>query len=441
MKISKKSLGKQHSLISVQLIEKDYSEKVNEILVNYSKTANMPGFRKGHIPLGLVKKQYGKAVIVDEVNKIIQEELRKYLVTEKLDILGSPLPVSNDDIDWNSGELNFDFEVGLTPVFDVNLKFKKPVTSYTITADDKMINDQIANIQNQYGKLISKTEVSKTDEITALFVNEDEEINNKFTFKLDKIKSKSTAKAIAGLKVGDKITIKTNNLFVNQADLVSALKISTEKAENLKIELELSIEEINFREPADLDVELFDKLFGKGIVKTATELKKKIAEDAEKQFVQQSDQKLLNDVTEYLIDNTKFVLPSDFLHKWMQTAGEKDLTLEEAKAEYEKSEKSMRYQLIEGKIITENKLQVNMDEVKSYTKEMITNQMLQYGQTNPGDKELEDIVTRVLSNQDEVKRISEQLTSQKILSFFKENVNLKAKKLSYDKFVKEVYGA
>jgi trigger factor len=125
----------------------------------------------------------------------------------------------------------------------------------------------------------------------------------------------------------------------------------------------------------------------------------------------------------------------------MQTAGEKDLTLEEAKAEYEKSEKSMRYQLIEGKIITENKLQVNMDEVKSYTKEMITNQMLQYGQTNPGDKELEDIVTRVLSNQDEVKRISEQLTSQKILSFFKENVNLKAKKLSYEKFVKEVYGA
>ena len=177
------------------------------------------------------------------------------------------------------------------------------------------------------------------------------------------------------------------------------------------------------------------------MVKTATELKKKIAEDAEKQFVQQSDQKLLNDVTEYLIDNTKFVLPSDFLHKWMQTAGEKELTLEEAKAEYEKSEKSMRYQLIEGKIITENNLQVNMDDIKSYTKEMIINQMLQYGQTNPGDKELEDIVTRVLSNQDEVKRISEQLTSQKILSFFKENVNLKAKKLSYEKFVKEVYGA
>jgi len=408
MKISKKSIGKQHSLISVQLIEKDYSEKVNDVLVNYSKTANMPGFRKGHIPLGLVKKQYGKAIIVDEVNKIIQEELRKFLVSEKLDILGSPLPVSNDDIDWNSGELNFDFEIGLTPVFDINLKFKKPVTSYTITADDKMINDQITNIQNQYGKLISKKEISKLDEITALFVNKEEEINNKFTFKLDKIKSKLTAKSITGLKVGDKISVNTKDLFENQADLVSALKVTTEKAENLKIEIELSVEEINFREPADLDIELFDKLFGKEVVKTVTELKKKIAEDAEKQFVQQSDQKLLNDVTEYLIDNTKFILPSEFLHKWMQNAGEKELSLVEAKAEYEKSEKSMRYQLIEGKIITENKLQVNMEDVKTYTKEMIINQMLQYGQANPGEKELQDIVTRVLSNQDEVKRISEQ---------------------------------
>ena len=173
----------------------------------------------------------------------------------------------------------------------------------------------------------------------------------------------------------------------------------------------------------------------------ATELKEKIAEDAEKQFVQQSDQKLLNDVTEYLIDNTKFDLPSEFLHKWMQTAGEKELSLEDAKLEYMKSEKSMRYQLIEGKIITDNNLQVNMEEIKAYTKEMIINQMLQYGQSNPGDKELDEIINRVLTNQEEVKRISEQLTSQKILSFYKENVNLKANKLSYEKFIKEVYGA
>ena len=304
-----------------------------------------------------------------------------------------------------------------------------------------MIDDQILNIQNQYGKLVAKNEVNKNNEITALFENEEEKISNTFTFKLDKIKSKTNLKLLMGLKVGDTIDLKSKNLFTNPSDLTAALKITTEKSENLKINLSCKIKEINFREPADLDVELFDKLYGKGTVKTVNELRKKITEDAEKQFVQQSDQKLLNDVTEYLIDNTKFDLPSKFLQKWMETAGEKTLSSEEAKQEYEKSKKSMRYQLIEGKIITDNKLQVNMDDIKSYAKQMIVNQMLQYGQANPSDKELDDIVSRVLSNKDEVKRLSEQLTSQKILAFYKENANLKSKKLTYEKFVKEVYGA
>ncbi len=441
MKISQKSLSKNHSKIIVNLSKDDYSDNVNKVLLNYSKTANIPGFRKGHVPLGLVRKQYGKAVIVDEVNKLIQEKLRNYMVSEKLDILGSPLPISDEEIDWDSGELSFEFEIGLTPEFEVNLKFKKPVTSYTVSADKKMIDDQILNIQNQYGKLVAKNEVNKNNEITALFENEEEKISNTFTFKLDKIKSKTNLKLLMGLKVGDTIDLKSKNLFTNPSDLTAALKITTEKSENLKINLSCKIKEINFREPADLDVELFDKLYGKGTVKTVNELRKKITEDAEKQFVQQSDQKLLNDVTEYLIDNTKFDLPSKFLQKWMETAGEKTLSSEEAKQEYEKSKKSMRYQLIEGKIITDNKLQVNMDDIKSYAKQMIVNQMLQYGQANPSDKELDDIVFRVLSNKDEVKRLSEQLTSQKILAFYKENANLKSKKLTYEKFVKEVYGA
>jgi trigger factor len=157
--------------------------------------------------------------------------------------------------------------------------------------------------------------------------------------------------------------------------------------------------------------------------------------------VQQSDQKLLNDVTEYLVESTKFDLPSEFLQKWIQTAGEEPLDEAQAKEEYEKSEKAMRYQLIESKLIIDNKLQINFDDLKAYTHEMIKGQMAQFGQTNPSEKELDDISARILSNQDEVKRLSEQLTSQKLLSFYKENANLKTKELSYDKFVKEVYGS
>ena len=216
--------------------------------------------------------------------------------------------------------------------------------------------------------------------------------------------------------------------------------MDNEVSDNFNIEIIFTIKEINSRGLADLDQELFNKLFGKDVIKTVTELKEKLKSDAEKQFIQQSDQKLLNDVTTYLVDNTKFELPSEFLIKWLRTAGEEPLTEQQAIKEYEKSEKSMRYQLIESKLIVDNNLQVNFEELKSFAAEMIKNQMAQFGQLNPSDKEVDNIVGRVLSNKDEVKRISEQLTSKKLLDFYKENANLKLKKLNYDAFVKEAYG-
>jgi len=188
-----------------------------------------------------------------------------------------------------------------------------------------------------------------------------------------------------------------------------------------------------------LDQELFDKLFGKDVVKSATELNEKIKEDGERQFVQQSDQQLMNEVTERLIEETKFELPSDFLSRWIQASGDKPMTEEEAKEEFARSEKGLRWQLIEGKLIADNNLQVTFDELKDYSKNMIKTQMMQYGQMNPEEKELEDIAARILGNQDEVKRLSEQLMNVKMLNFFKDNAKLKEKQVTFDEFVKEVY--
>ena len=217
------------------------------------------------------------------------------------------------------------------------------------------------------------------------------------------------------------------------------LKVSHDDAHGLDIAVDFEIKEINKRELADLDQDLFDKLFGKGNVTSVTELKEKIKEDSEKQFIQQSDQKLLNDVTEYLVESTKFDLPASFLKKWMQTAGEEPMTEDQAKEEYDKSEKSMRYQLIEGKLITEHNLQVQFEELKAFANEMIKGQMAQFGQMNPSEKELDDIAARILSNQEEVKRLSEQLMSQKLLNLYKTEANLKIKEITYDDFVKEFY--
>jgi trigger factor len=440
MNITRENKDALNAVVKIDIEKSDYAEKVEKILTDYRKSANIPGFRKGQVPMGLVKKQYGKAVLAEEVNKLLQESLGKYLNDEKLDVLGNPLPKAQDDIDWDTDAFSFEFEIGLSPEFDIKLKGRKAITQYTIVADDKMVQDQITNIQKQYGQLISKSEASEGDELTGVFFNDEAGIESTTTISLDKLKGKSNLKKFIGAKSGDIITVKSKGLFKEAHDLTTYLKIDQNTANDLNVQLTFTVNEINERGLADLDQELFDKLFGKDVVKTVTELKEKIKADAEKQFVQQSDQKLLNDVTEYLVENTKFDLPAEFLQKWLQTVGEEPMNEAQAKEEYEKSEKSMRYQLIESKLIVDNNLQVNFEELKAYAGEMIKGQMAQFGQLNPSDKEVEDIVARVLSNQDEVKRMSEQLTSQKLLSFYKDNAKLKAKEMSYEAFVKEVYG-
>ena len=440
MNITKEQIDDLNAVVKVAITKEDYQEKVDTILKDYKKQANIPGFRKGQVPMGLIKKQYGKAVLVDEVNKLLQDNLNKYLTEEKLDVLGNPLPKQQDSFDWDQEELDFEFELGLAPSFEVPLKTKKAITHYKIVADKKMVTEQVERIQKQYGKLVSKDAVEKTNEVSGKFFNEAEEIDNQTLLELDKLKSKKAIDSLVGKKVGDTVTLKTKGLVKEDHLLGSILGISKENTEKLNIEVSFTITEINEREPAELNQELFDKLFGKDAVKSEKELRQRIIEDSEKQFEQQADQKLLNDVTEYFIENTKFDLPSGFLTKWIQVTGEKELTEEEAAEEYQKSEKGLRYQLIEGKVINNNNLQVQFDELKEFAKGFIKSQMAQFGQLDPQEEELDNIAARVLGNQDEVKRLSEQLMSQKLLTLYKEKANLKTKEVTYENFIKEVNG-
>ena len=438
MKVSKKDIDKLNSIISIDIEKNDFESNVENVLKDYRKRANIPGFRKGHTPIGLIKKQYGLSVKVDEINKLIQKGLSDYLSNEKLAILGNPVPVEKNNIDWNADKLTFDFEIGLSPKLEVSLKNKKAIPSFEIDVDKKMIDDQIKNIQNQYGKLLAQNRIEDDFEINGNFKNEDFKIDNKSNFKLKDIKGKSNKELLKKLTIGDSVELKTKGLFTKDSDLTFHLKIDDQKKDEIKV-VNFSLTEINKRVPADLDQELFDKLFGKNSIKSVTELKDKLKKDAESNFANQTDQKLLNDITEYLIDNTKFELPDKFLKKWMQTAGEKKLTEQEANEEYEKSEKGLRYQLIEAKIIEQNDIKIDHIKIKDFAKELIKSQMKQYGQNNPEEKELESIAQRILSNKDEVKRISDQLLSKELLELFKNNLKFKKNKVSYEKFIEMAY--
>ncbi|MDB4559934.1 trigger factor [Flavobacteriaceae bacterium] len=439
MDITRENTDALNAVVKVDIIADDYQPKVDKILVDYRKKADIPGFRKGHVPMGMIKKQYEKSVMIDEVNKLLQDSLNKYLTEEKLEILGNPIPRSQENFTWDTKNFSFEFELGLVPQFEVNLTPKKKITQYVINADDSLIDKEVENLQSRYGKMSAVDIINENTNVTGTFVNEEKEIENKSTINLTDLKGKTNLKKFVGSKVGDVIELKTKSLFSDDSKLMGALGLSNEEVEGLNIKVLFTIEETTEIELADLDQELFDKLFTDGSVKSVTELRNKIKEDAEKQFLQQADQQLLNSVTEFLIDNTSFDLPSEFLQKWLATAGEKQLTPEEAAEEYNKSEKGLRYQLIQEKILKENDIKLDYEELKDYAKGFIRTQMAQFGNMNPEDAELDDIANRILGNQEEAKKLQDQLMSQKLMTFYKEKMTFKTKKVNYEGFVKEVY--
>lgn len=440
MNINRTDIDALNATLHLHISKADYAEKVEKQLATYRKTATIPGFRKGHVPASLINKKYRTPLLIEEVNKLLQQQLNEYIAAENLNLLGNPLPKKQDDINWESDDFTFEFELGLAPKFDVDLQNNSEIVSYTIVADDKTINDQIDRIRLQYGKLILKNELATGDQVTGVFKNDDAGILADATFSLDKLAENEQLNAFIGSKTGDVLELQTKDLFKNVHDLVAYLKLDHDAAHDLDIPVTFEITEINTREKAALDQEFFDKLFGPNVVNSEEELREKLREDASRQFAQQTDQKLLTDVTEALIEHTKFDLPADFLKRWIMTAGEKELNEEEAAAEFNRSEKGLRYQLIETKILKENAdLQLKFEELQAYARNQIRMQMAQFGHNDATDEEVDNIVARVLSNQDEIKRMSEQLQNEKMLDFFKKNAKLKNKEVTYEEFIKEAY--
>jgi trigger factor len=326
------------------------------------------------------------------------------------------------------------------PSFDLDLEAKNDIVKYVVTADDKMIDEQVVRIQKQFGTPTPQTVVEESFDISGTFTNAEKEINTPATITVSIFKDKKTGAKFIGKKVGDVVTVNTKGLFDDDHQLMDVLKVSHDDVHGLTIDVDFKIEKITGTELAELNQELFDKLFGPGNVATLEELKTKIKEDAEIQFAQQADQKLMADVTDFLVENTKFDLPDAFLKRWLQTVGEKNLSPEEAEVEYARSEKGLRYQLIEGRALSQANIQITFEDLKAFTAKSIRQQMAQFGQTNPTDEEVQGIVARVLSNQEEVKKLSDQVVGDKLLLLFKEKANATVKEVTYPEFIAASYG-
>jgi len=440
MDIKRVATDAVNETIVMTVVPMDYKGQVQKRINEKMPLATVKGFRKGQVPKDLVEKQYGKAIKVEEINKVVDLALSRYLQSERLPLLGSPLPKINENFNWDNDELVFEYEIGLSPEFELDLEAKNDIVKYVITADAKLIDEQVERIQKQFGTRIPQDVVTENSDVTGTFVNEEKGINAQSTFSLSVFKDKQTSDKFLGKKAGDVVTVNTKGLFEDDHQLMDYLKVSHDDVHGLAVDVDFTIESVNGTELAELNQDLFDKLFGPGNIATLDELKAKIKEDAEKQFAQQADQKLVADVTDFLIENTKFELPSAFLKKWLQTVGDKKLSPAEAEAEYARSEKGLRFQLIEGKALAQSNIQINFEDLKAFTMNSIRQQMAQFGRADATDEEVEGIVARVLSNQDEVRRLSEQVASDKMLQLIKEKANAKTKEVSYQEFIAASYG-
>lgn len=438
MNISKEQIDDLNAVVRIEITKNDYETRVDDILKDYRKKANIPGFRKGRVPMGMIKKQYGQGVMVEEINKIIQENLNNFLAEEKIEILGNPLPKEKEDFSWDAEDFIFEFELGLTPEFEVKLPEENQINSYDIVVGENVVGDQIKSMRRHYGQLRPIEVVEDDSVIAGTFQNEEKELEKETSLNWDQL-NEGAQKQFTGAKVGDVLSFNVQDIFENNQNIVAYLGVKPEEKESADFELNFTIKEINEQLYANLDQELFEKLYPAGEVNSEKELEERIEADAKKELQSYSEQNLINAIIDNVLENTEIELPKDFLTRWIKATAKEPLTDEQAIEEFDKNEKAMRYQLIEGKLLRDNNIEVAYDDVKEETKKLISLQMAQYGQPTPEDAEMDQIVAKVLGNQEEGQRIFNKVKERKLLDFFKNNVTFNQKEVSFEDFVKEAY--
>ena len=435
MKISKEQIDALNAVITLEIDKSDYQGKVEEALNNYRKNASIPGFRKGHVPMGMVKKQYEKAIQADELNKLISESLNKFIEDEKLRLLGQPIPKEEgSDANFLGDHHKFVFEIGLEPEFTVDLS--QPIDYYDIKVTDKEIDTQIEHLRGHFGTYEVSESISEKSQISGTFFNEAEQVDKFFTFAAKQLGEKAF-EALKGKKVGDQLSLSTKGLFKDPHLLMQAIEKPHDVVHDLEIEVTFTIEKIEDQVLADMNEEFFQKVYPD--TTTEGDFREKVAKSIKEDFDHSSDVRLLDDATEMLIEKTKFDLPADFLKRWIRATSENPITEEEAAEDYENSEKGLRYQLIEGKIVEQNNLQVSYQEIRDFCENAIRAQMARFGLFEIGKKELDNFVNNTLKERAEVERIHRELTGGKLIEFYKEKANLNKIEIDIDSFIEKFY--
>lgn len=446
MNIIKENIDDLNALLKVKVEKSDYAEKVESVLKDYRKKANIKGFRPGMVPIGLIRKMYGTAAKVDEINRLVSENIQQYLSDEKIDILGDPLPKVNDDERMNfelDEEFNFTFEIGLAPAFELKINKKNKVNKYKITIDDKMKSDYADNYARRFGTFVNEEIVEEKDVLKGDIASLGEDGNvavdglsaEQSTLSVDVIKDEDIKKSFLGKKVGDTIDFDLKKAFPSDYEVAGLLQKKREEVEKVEGKFRFTIKEVTRFKSAELNVELFDKIYGEGVVKTNEEFMAKVEEEISSSLNNESDYKLMLDTKDLTIKKTEFDLPEDFLKRWLQRTNE-NITDEQIEKEFDSFRNDLKWQLIRNKVAKENEIKITEEELLKEAESITRYQFQQYGLYYATDEQITNFAQETLKKEEEARRIGNTILDNKVLKVLEEMVKVEEKEITSEEFNK-----
>ena len=452
MNITKENTGDLTALVKIEIAKEDYQEQVNKELKDYQRKAKIPGFRPGKVPFGMIKKMYGKAVIAEEINKIISESISKYIEENKINILGQPLPniEKNTAFDFeNETEFEFFFDLGLAPKIEIDVDDKIEVNYYDLKVEQDVIDNYVVESRKRMGETTNPEESEMGDVLEGEIIELDEEgneleggIKNKASIATDLIKLKTIQKKLTGLKKGDTAVFNPFKATKNASETAIILGIEKDEAEKNKSDFRFTVDEITRNVPAELDEKFYKSIYPQQDIKDEEQFRKQVEIDAKKSFDNESDKQFLNDSVKKLIEVADFSMPDDFMKRWIYESqrDEKEIkSKEDISKEYDTFKESMKWQLLENEIQKKHDLRVTDEEIKSHVKEIYRKFAPMEGiPTEEMEKNLDELSNSILKNEKEAERIHTELSDKKILDFMKSKLKLNIKEVNNKEFIEIV---
>ena len=446
MNVTKNQIDDLNATIKIQLDKDDYATRVSDALKDYQKRAVIDGFRKGKTPFGIIKKMYGKAVLIEEINKLIGESLSNYIQENDLNILGEPLPSETEQKELNLDEESFEFvyDIALSPAMNVKLSKREKVPYYIIKVDDEMIDKQIESICKSNGELTPVDTIEGSEYVKGELIELGEDGKPKeggihvedASLSVEHMKDEEQVKIFTGKQAGNEVIFNPSKAYPNKTDYSALLQVSKEEAEHITSDFCFIICEIKRYVEAEVNQALFDKVYGEGNVKSVEEFRARVKEDLAKQFKAHSEYRLTVDARDKMLKkNEDVVLPETFLKRWM-LATNKELTQEAVDKDFDSYRDEFKWQLIKGDMIKENSIKVEDEDMKAVGREVAAAQLQQYGLYGLSDEQLDGFAVRLLENEKQRASLYDRALENKIFSVIKEGVKLEEQEIYMDDFGK-----